>query len=118
MRWTSSSPPLRPHNFVIVPEMVEKVMAKRRGHSLFLIDIAVPRDIDPRVNDIDDAFLYDIDALSAIAEDGRRERERQLAVCERLIEEQMDKFGLRLPSSANPPAEGFYDPHPAREAKA
>ena len=106
-----------PH-FVIVPEMVEKVMAKRRGHSLFLIDIAVPRDIDPRVNNIDDAFLYGIDALTSIAEDGRRDRERALTDCERIIEAQMDKFGYRLPSSANPPSEGFYDPHPAREAKA
>ncbi len=82
-----------PH-FVILPEMVERAM-KRRVKPLFLVDIAVPRDIDPRVNDIENAYLYDIDALSAIAEDGRRERERQLAQCEKIIEEQMDKFGLR-----------------------
>lgn len=88
-----------PH-FIIERHMVERVMKTRRGHPLFLIDIAVPRDIDPAVNDIEDAYLYDIDALSAIAEDGRRERERQLALCEKIIEEQMEKFGLLSGSSA------------------
>lgn len=82
-----------PH-FVVKPENVEKVMRQRRGHPLFLVDIAVPRDIDPAVNEIEDVFLYDIDALSAIAEDGRRERERQLAVCEGLIEELLLKFSI------------------------
>ena len=83
-----------PH-FVIVPDMIKKVAGQRRGQPLFLIDIAVPRDIDPKVNEIDDVFLYDIDELSTIAEDSRRERERQLEVCEKIIEDMMDKFGLR-----------------------
>jgi glutamyl-tRNA reductase len=85
-----------PH-FVVKPELVQKVMRQRRGHPLFLIDIAVPRDIDPAVNDLEDVYVYDIDALSAIAEDGRRERERQLAICEQLIEEQLVKFGITTP---------------------
>lgn len=84
-----------PH-FVVKPETVEKVMKHRRGHPLFLIDIAVPRDIDPAVNDIDDVFVYDIDTLASIAEDGRRERERQLAMCETIIEELLLKFGFQL----------------------
>jgi glutamyl-tRNA reductase len=88
-----------PH-FVIQRPMIERVMKSRRGHPLFLIDIAVPRDIDPGINEIEDAFLYNIDELSTIAEDGRRERERQLALCEKIIEEQMDKFGLRSSSAA------------------
>ena len=82
-----------PH-FVVRPEMIRAVMEKRRGNQLFLIDIAVPRDIDPAVNEIEDVYVYDIDALSAIAEDGRRERERQLVICEQLIDEQMRKFGM------------------------
>ena len=86
-----------PH-FVVKPEMIEKVMRQRRGHPLFLIDIAVPRDIDPAVNDIDEAYLYDIDALQAIADEGRRERQRQLVICEQMIEEQLVKFGLKSPS--------------------
>jgi glutamyl-tRNA reductase len=77
-----------PH-FVIKPEMVEQVMRKRRWEPLFIIDIAVPRDVDPKVNEIEGVYLYDIDALQAIAEDGRRERLRQLAACEVIVEEQL-----------------------------
>jgi glutamyl-tRNA reductase len=82
-----------PH-FVVKPDMIDKVMRQRRGRPLFLIDIAVPRDIDPAVNDLEDVYVYDIDALSAIAEEGRRERERQLVLCEQLIDDQMRKFGM------------------------
>ncbi len=82
-----------PH-FVVKPEMIQKVMKLRRGHPLFLIDIAVPRDIDPAINDQEDVYVYDIDALSAIAEEGRQERERQLSICEKLIDEQIEKFRL------------------------
>lgn len=82
-----------PH-FVVMREMIERVMRQRRGRPLLLIDIAVPRDIDPTVDDLGDVYLYDIDALSAIAEEGRRERERQLIICEQLIDEQMRKFGM------------------------
>lgn len=82
-----------PH-FVIKPEQIEQVMRQRRWNPLLLIDIAVPRDVDPAVNEIEGVYLYDIDALQAIADDGRRERERQLAACERIIEEQLEKFGF------------------------
>lgn len=105
-----------PH-FVIHHEMIDRVMKTRRGHPLFLIDIAVPRDIDPEVNEIEDAYLYDIDALSAIAEDGRRERERQLALCEKIIEEQMEKFGLRS-GKATPDGSPLVQGGTAREANA
>lgn len=54
-----------PH-LVITKEQVAQVMKKRRGRSLFLIDIAVPRDIDPEVNRIENVFLYDIDDLEKI----------------------------------------------------
>jgi glutamyl-tRNA reductase len=81
-----------PH-FVIKPEMIEQVMKKRRWEPLFIIDIAVPRDVDPKVNEIEGVYLYDIDALQAIADDGRRERMRQLTACEQIIEEQLEKFG-------------------------
>ncbi len=82
-----------PH-FVIKPEQIEQTMRKRRWNPLLIIDIAVPRDVDPAVNAIEGVYLYDIDALQAIADDGRRERERQLALCEKIIEEQLAKFGF------------------------
>jgi glutamyl-tRNA reductase len=89
-----------PH-FVVKPELVGPAMRKRHGRELFIIDIAVPRDVDPRINDIEDVYLYDVDALQAIADEGRRERERALALCEEIIEEQLRKFGYHEDS---PPA--------------
>lgn len=87
-----------PH-FVIKPEQIQQVMKKRRWEPLLVIDIAVPRDVDPAVNDIEGVYLYDIDALQAIADESRRERERQLAVCEEIIAQQLEKFGF----GADPP---------------
>ena len=81
-----------PH-FVVTPELIEPAMSRRRGHPLFIIDIAVPRDVDPRINDIGEVYLYDVDALQSIADDGRRERERAMVKCEEIIEEQLRKFG-------------------------
>ena len=81
-----------PH-FVIKPDTITQVMRRRRGHPLFIIDIAVPRDVDPAVNEIEEVYLYDIDALQQIADENRRDREKQLALCEQIIEEQLAKFG-------------------------
>lgn len=82
-----------PH-FVIRPDQIQQVMKKRRWEPLLIIDIAVPRDVDPMVNGIEGVYLYDIDALQAIADEGRREREKQLFVCEQIIEEQLNKYGF------------------------
>jgi glutamyl-tRNA reductase len=82
-----------PH-FIIKPELLDRVMRQRRWEPMLVIDIAVPRDVDPEVNKIEGVYLYDIDALQAIADDGRRERQRALAACEQIIEEQLAKFGF------------------------
>lgn len=92
-----------PH-FVVKPEMIQPVMSKRHGQPLLIIDIAVPRDVDPLVNEIREVYLYDVDALQAIADEGRRERERALVHCEEIIEEQLRKFGYHEDS---PPAAGI-----------
>lgn len=89
-----------PH-FIIKPELIEQVMRKRRWNPLLVIDIAVPRDVDPHVNDIEGVYLYDIDALQSIADEGRRERERQLLACERIIEDQLVKYGFAKPPSGD-----------------
>lgn len=63
-----------PH-YIIGPKEIQAVAAKRRGKSLCLIDISVPRNVDPAIHEIDDAYLYDIDDLEKFAEGGRKERE-------------------------------------------
>ena len=62
-----------------------------RRAPLFMIDIAVPRDIDPGVNDLDDVYLYDIDALQTLADEARRQREEQIALCHAIIAEELAK---------------------------
>jgi glutamyl-tRNA reductase len=98
-----------PH-FVVTPELIAPLMHRRRGRPLFIIDIAVPRDVDPRVNDIEEVYLYDVDALQGIADEGRRERARALAKCEQIIEEQLRKYGYAEDSPPPPSALSHLPP--------
>ena len=56
---------------------------------MLLIDIAVPRDIDPEVNFLDDVYLYNIDDLQAIANDYLKQRQEEIAQCEAIIREKV-----------------------------
>jgi glutamyl-tRNA reductase len=56
---------------------------------LLLIDIAVPRDIDPAVNFLENVYLYNIDDLQAIADDYLKQRKDEIAVCEKIIAEKI-----------------------------
>ncbi len=82
-----------PH-FVVKPGHVEAVRRKRKYRPLIMIDIAVPRDIDPRVGEIEEVYLYDIDTLQEMADQARKRREEQLRVCESIIREEVDKAHL------------------------
>src|SRR5579885_2535974 len=62
-----------PH-FVITREQAEKLIAARKNRPMFFVDIAVPRDVDPAINDLDNAFVYDIDDLGQIGRASCRER--------------------------------------------
>lgn len=64
-----------PH-FLISPAHIEKAQQQRHGRPLFIVDISVPRNVDPLVNERTDTFLYDIDDLEAVAGEGREQRER------------------------------------------
>ena len=82
-----------PHH-VVRPFHVEAVRRVRKFRPLFLIDIAVPRDIDPAVGEIEEVYLYDIDALEQQAAESRRRREAQIVECERMIDEELKKLNL------------------------
>lgn len=82
-----------PHT-VIHPEQVLPAMRRRRGRPLFIIDIAVPRDVDPAVNDIEGVYLYDIDALEAIAGETRARRAQEIARCLHIIDAQVKNLPL------------------------
>lgn len=66
-------------DYVIDYELMQFVERLRKGKPLFMVDIAVPRDIDPRVGDLPNVFLYDIDDLQGIVEANLAERERAAA---------------------------------------
>jgi glutamyl-tRNA reductase len=84
-----------PH-YVVTKEMVSGAMKGRSGRPLFLIDIAVPRDIEPTVNDVGGAYLYDIDDLNGVVESNLDERMKEARRAEAIIEEEMAEFGAWL----------------------
>jgi glutamyl-tRNA reductase len=77
---------------VIVLEEVLQAARVRRGRPLFLLDIALPRNVDPRVNQVDNVYLYDLDDLRAVAEAGRSERRREAANAESMIDAETEAY--------------------------
>ncbi len=80
-----------PH-YVIKRDMVEKAMRARAGRPVFFIDIAVPRDIEPSINDIPNVFLYDIDDLGKVVDANRREREKEAVKAMEIIQTEVSRF--------------------------
>lgn len=58
--------------------MIKDAMKKRPSRPMFFIDIAVPRDIDPKGAEIENTYLYDIDDLKSVVEANKKEREKKL----------------------------------------
>ncbi|HLG21535.1 MAG TPA: glutamyl-tRNA reductase [Candidatus Manganitrophaceae bacterium] len=81
-------------NYLIGPEEVSKVIAIRRNRPIFLIDISVPRNIDPQINKLDNVFLYDIDDLQLSVETNIRTREKEALKAEEIILEEIQRFSL------------------------
>ncbi len=71
---------------------VQKMLHKRRNQPIFFVDIAVPRDVDPRVNKLDSVFLYDIDDLQSVAASNLASRGREAEKAERIVSEEVDRF--------------------------
>src|SRR5205823_1848016 len=77
---------------IITTELMQQVMAKRHGGSLLLIDIALPRDIEPAVADIAGVHLYNLDDLQAAVNEGIRLRMQEVVHVEAIINEEVQKF--------------------------
>jgi glutamyl-tRNA reductase len=86
-----------PH-FIITKDRAEKMLATRRNRPIFFVDIAVPRDIDPAVNDLDNAFVYDIDDLQHVIEANIQQRRREAVWAEEIVEQEVQKMMRRLAS--------------------
>lgn len=79
-------------DFILKKTQLKGVMRKRRNRPLFLIDIAVPRDIDPEINQISNAYVYDIDDLTGVIEENIEDRQREAVKGERIIDEAVIRF--------------------------
>jgi len=79
-------------NFIIRQDQVQEVMRERKQRPMFFIDISVPRNIDPLVNNVDNAFVYDIDDLQGVVSANLQERAKEAEEAERIIDEEIEKF--------------------------
>ncbi len=77
---------------VLTPELVSNALAHRRADPLFVIDIGVPRNVDPAVDRVDNVYLYDIDDLSGIAAENAERRKRESARAEAIVVEEQQRF--------------------------
>lgn len=84
-----------PH-FILKKEDGPRILARRKNRPMFFIDIAVPRDIDPELNKIDNIFLYDIDDLQQVVQANLLERRREAERGEQILEHELDRFLARL----------------------
>ncbi|WP_163327578.1 glutamyl-tRNA reductase [Desulfurobacterium thermolithotrophum] len=78
--------------YVLTPENVVPVFEKRKNSPMFFIDIAVPRDIDPALNEVEGLYVYDIDDLNEVVKANIEERLRAAEIAKRIIEEYVDRF--------------------------
>jgi glutamyl-tRNA reductase len=85
-------------NFILSHKKVEEVIRRRKYKPMFFIDIAVPRDIDPRVNDIDNAYLYDVDDLQGVVQSNLKERQKEARKAEGIIDQEIGQFHKWLSS--------------------
>jgi glutamyl-tRNA reductase len=96
-------------DMVLRREDVAKILPARHNRPLVIVDIAVPRDIDPAVAELPNVFLYDIDDLQAVVHENTKNRAAELAVCQQIIAghsaELMEKFNLPSAKPAGEPVE-------------
>jgi glutamyl-tRNA reductase len=77
---------------IITPQRIGDIQKRRRRRPMFLIDLAVPRNIDPSVGELGSVYLYDIDELGRIVAENQRHRMNQVDRCEQILDEEIDAF--------------------------
>ena len=79
-------------DFIIKRNQVKGVMRSRRNRPIFFIDIAVPRDIDPEINDLTNSYVYDIDDLKGVIDENIGDRKNEACKGERIVDEAVIRF--------------------------
>jgi glutamyl-tRNA reductase len=83
---------------VFTPDQARALLHRRRNRPVFFIDIAVPRDVSPAVNDLEGCFVYDIDDLQQVAAVNHASRSREAEAAESIISREVERYGERLAS--------------------
>lgn len=78
--------------YILTQSDMARVIKERKQRPVFLIDIAVPRNLDPGINRIDNVYLYDIDDLESVVESNIKERQKEAELAEEIIDEEIDSF--------------------------
>ncbi|MBN2808539.1 MAG: glutamyl-tRNA reductase [Deltaproteobacteria bacterium] len=89
--------------YLLAPPELAKALKKRRNRPIFLIDIAVPRDIDPQINALDNIYLYDVDDLQETVTENLDQRQQEALRAETMVDLEVDKFEQWLASLAVTP---------------
>lgn len=79
-------------DIILYRDEVKSVMRARMNRPLFFIDIAVPRDLDPKLNELENVYLYDIDDLSSVVQINKSERDKEAVKATRIVDEETLKF--------------------------
>lgn len=84
--------------YILTKHQMQKVLKERKNRPVFIIDISVPRNIDPEINHLNNVYLYDVDDLQGVVDSNMQERQKEAAKAEQIIEEEIETFGRWLAS--------------------
>ena len=98
-------------SFLLQPSMIESSIRERKYRPLFIVDISVPRNVDPEINKIDNVFLYDIDDLQSVMEANLLERHQEAELAEEIIDREIDNFRERMDTQRIGPLLGELRTH-------
>jgi glutamyl-tRNA reductase len=97
-------------DLVLMRDDVAKILPARGNRPLVLVDIAVPRDVDPAAAELPNVFLYDIDDLEAVVRENTKNRAQELALCHEIVAERAAELMARLDSSFSKPSRAADEP--------
>jgi glutamyl-tRNA reductase len=79
-------------DYVITYSMMKEITRKKYYDSIFMIDLAIPRDIDPKIEELNNVYLYNLDDLNGIVEQNLEKRRLEIPKASKIVEEYLDEF--------------------------